>query len=124
MIASLRSLGQRRGARQIAAEGVDRHRIGAIQAAHEIGDGVLGVHEAAIHEVAGIEQHEHVGADERVGARIETRLAGRPALASSDQRPGRAVFVTCMRGRLPSAKVAIFCRMPSSRSGNRWASGR
>ena len=58
--------GQSRGPRQVAAEGVNGHRIGAVQPAHEIGDGVFGVHEAAIHEVAGIEEHEHVGAHERV----------------------------------------------------------
>ena len=57
---------ERSGARKIAAERVDRHRIGVIHAAHEIRDGVLRVHEAAVHEVAGVEQDEDVGADERV----------------------------------------------------------
>ena len=62
------------GARQIAAERVDRDRIGAVQAAHEIGDGVLGVHEAAVHEIAGVEEDEDVGADERVRA-VHARAA-------------------------------------------------
>ena len=61
-------VGQRGGARQIAAEGVDRDGIGAIQPAHEIGDGILGVHEAPVHEIAGIEEDEDVGADEGIGA--------------------------------------------------------
>ena len=58
---------QRGGARQVAAEGVDRDGIGAVQPAHEIGDGLLRVHEATVHEIAGIEEDEHVGADEGIG---------------------------------------------------------
>ena len=80
--------GQRGGARQIAAEGVDRDRIGAVQAAHEIGDGVLRVHEALVHEVAGVEEHEDVGADEGVGP----FHAGQRVLVGFQQRAGGAVL--------------------------------
>src|ERR1700685_2306513 len=59
---------ERRGPRKIAAESVDRHRIGFVQAAHEIGDSVGSGNKSAVHIVAGLEKHEHVGADERVGA--------------------------------------------------------
>src|SRR5208282_4124572 len=55
-------LGQRSGARQVPAVGVDRHGIGAVQAANEIGDGVRGVDKAAIHIIAGVEQYKNVGA--------------------------------------------------------------
>ena len=113
-MASPRSLLSRPGARQVAAEGVDGHRIGAVEAAHEIGDGVFGVNEAAIHEVAGVEQHKDVGADEGVGTGIEAGLAGRPLSAAIS---GRVVpsSLTCSGGLLPSAKVASFCAIPSSR---------
>ena len=77
-----------RGAREIAAEGVDRHRIGAVQPAHEIGDGVLGVDEAAVHEVAGVEEDEDVGADEGVGP-VHARQG---ILLGLDQGMRRAVF--------------------------------
>ena len=61
-------VGQQRRTRQIAAKSVDRHRIGSIKTAHEIGDRVGGVDESAIHIVAGVEQHENVGADKGVGS--------------------------------------------------------
>ncbi len=68
---------ERRGARKIAAEGVDRHGIRSVQAAHEIGDRVGSVNKSAIHVVAGIEEHEHVGADERVRADFGSRAIRR-----------------------------------------------
>ena len=114
-------VGQRGGARQIAAEGVDRDRIGAVQAAHEIGDGVLRVHEALVHEVAGVEEHEDVGADEGVGA----FHAGQRVLVGFQQR------AWWRRPRPPPAapwrlrrrwRSVAECRL--RRSGNRWASGR
>ena len=99
------------GAREIAAEGVDRHRIGAIQAAHEIGDRVLGVHEALVHEVAGVEEHEDVGADERVGPLHARQRVLRRLRAAACVEPSSA---TASGALAPSAKVEIFCRMPSS----------
>ena len=70
--------------REVAAEGVDRHRIGAVQAAHEVGDRIRGVDEAAVHVVAGVEQDEHVGADQRV--RRPLRARARPAASSVGAR--------------------------------------
>ena len=90
-IASLRSLRERRRAGQVAAEGVDGHRIGAVQPADEIGDGVGGVHEAPVHVVAGVEQHEHVGADERVRVALQAR---------------RRVFRGSLAGLASSGRVA------------------
>src|ERR1035438_6930716 len=52
---------------KIAAERIDRHGIRPVQTADKIGDGVFGVHETAVHEVARVEEYEHVGADEGVG---------------------------------------------------------
>ena len=75
------------GARQIAAERVHRDRIGAVQAAHEIGDRILGIHEAAIHEVAGVEEDEDVGA----GERVRPVHAGQRVLLGFEQRMRRAV---------------------------------
>ena len=80
---------QRGGAAQVAAEGVDRHRIGAVQAANEIRDGVFGVDEAFVHEVAGVEEDEYVGADESVGA----LHAGQRVLRGVEQRAGGTVLV-------------------------------
>ncbi|MCX6623110.1 MAG: hypothetical protein NTY38_18990 [Acidobacteria bacterium] len=68
---------------QIAAEGVNSHRVGAVQAPDEVGDRVRCVDEAAIHVIAGIEQHKHVGADEGVGSDL--------AVTSGNQRARRAV---------------------------------
>ena len=57
---------ERRGARKIAAECVHRHRIRLVQTTDKIRDRIGSIHESAIHIVAGIEEHEHIGADERV----------------------------------------------------------
>ncbi len=83
----------RRGAVQVAAERVDRHGIGAVQAAHEVRDGVGGIDEAAVHVVAGIEQHEDVGARVGIDARFGVPGGVRPGgFVGGQQGPGRAVL--------------------------------
>ena len=112
---------QRGGARQIAAEGVDRHRIGAIQAADEIGDGVRGVDEAAVHVVAGVEQHEHVGADEGVRAAPcpAAPPCWLPAAGAWCRRRSPPAGLWRLRRR---SRASAECRPPGC--GNPWASGR
>ena len=88
---------QVRGARKIAAEGVDRHRIRLIQSANEIGDRVFGVDEAAVHEVAGVEENEDVGADEGIrrqwlGIPTCTTASKSPAASSGFSMPPVAYF--------------------------------
>ena len=102
-------LGEKAGAGQVAAERVDGDRIGAVEAAHEIGDGVFGVHEAAVHEVAGVEQDEDAGADEGVGARIKTGLAG-ATLFGGDERARRAVVVDGHGGAIALGEGRQFLR--------------
>jgi len=61
VVAIVRKVGS---AAQVAAEGVDGYRVGLVDTANEVSDGVLGVNEAPVHEVAGIKQKEDVGADQ------------------------------------------------------------
>ena len=107
---------QGRGTRQIAAEGIDRDGVGAVQSAHEIGDGIGGVNKPAIHVVAGIEQHEDVGADEGIGADLGRGRAFLRRIRRWMRADGRVVPSSsiCTGGLLPSPKVLIFCGMPSS----------
>ena len=56
---------ERSGAIEVAAIGIEGDAVGAIEGANEIGDGVLGKHETAIHVVAGVEEDEDAGTGER-----------------------------------------------------------
>src|SRR5437764_3392050 len=89
--------------RQIAAESVYGNGIGAIQTADEIRNGIRGVDEPAIHVVAGIEEHEYVGADEGVRAQIGYITLVRPnAVAAGDwtvrQERARGTVVQQLHG--------------------------
>jgi hypothetical protein len=63
------------GAGKIAAEGVDGDGVGFIEAADEIGDGVFGVDEAAVHEIAGVEKNEDVRTDESIATLLTGHFA-------------------------------------------------
>ena len=90
-------LAERRRAREIPAEGVDGDRVGPVQAAHEIGDGVGGVDEAAVHVVAGVEEDEDVGADKGVSAALQR--GGLADVTLAHQRP-RGAVIGDLEGRL------------------------
>jgi hypothetical protein len=60
---------------RLRRERIDRNRIGSIEAANEVGDGVGRVDKAAVHVIAGIKEDEDVGADKGVGAGIR-RVGG------------------------------------------------
>ena len=99
------------GAREVPAERVDRDGIGAVQAAHEIGDGVLGVHEPLYMKLL---------VSKSTNTLVPTNASGFSMPGSGSARgveSGRVVpsAATATGVLAPSAKVEIFCGMPSSK---------
>ena len=94
---------------EIAAERVHSHRIRLVEAADEVGDRVLGVHQAAIHEVARVKEHVNVGAHHLPGnavgqlnARLGRCLSDRPRTGLGDP-PRRRVALAERGDRLLDA---------------------
>ncbi len=93
---------------EIAAVGVERDLADAFERADEVGDGVLGEDESAIHVVAGVEEDEDVGAGETFADVAGVGIGRRPCRRHRSRRcywrPRRSRMLRV--GPFPSSKVA------------------
>src|SRR5690349_18964986 len=79
--------GQLRGPRKVPAVGIERNLVGALQRANEFRNGVLREYKAAVHVIAGVEQHEHIRArHQRAQIARRNALAGVAALPAASRR--------------------------------------